>query len=131
MVNEKEITVVFDTRNVNFENGQQFNSLVDQVNEVLKSGRLYRDIEITQWEMYHEGNEVKGEENIHVPFHRHFYHDPAKNVFGGGFMLFEVLEDLRRYYKVDDFTDGLPWQIDLVFTVTVTLVESRENKATH
>jgi len=121
MVNEKEITVVFDTRNVNFENGQQFNSLVDQVNAILKAGRIYRELEITQWEMYHEGNKVKSEEHTHVPFHRHFYYDPAKKVFGGGFMLLEVLEDLSRYYNVEDIPADLPWQIDLVFTVTVTL----------
>ena len=122
MVNEKAIIVVFDTRNINFKNGQQYQSLIDQVNAILQAGKFYRDIEITQWQIHHEGKRIKGEENTQIPFYRHFYHDRVKNTFGGGFMLFEVLEDLRRYYKTVAVTADLPEDIDLVFTVTVTLV---------
>lgn len=123
MVNEKAITVVFDTRSADFGNGQQYQSLIDQVNTLLQSGKSYREIEITQWQIYHEGEVInQGEENIHIPFYRHFYHDPKKNTFGGGFMVFEVLEDLRRHYGTSEVTDNIPDDFELVFTVTVGCV---------
>lgn len=122
MQNEKLINVVFDTRSIDFENGTQYQSLIDQMNAVLQSGQVCRNIEITQWCMYHTDGWEKGEENIHVPFHRHFYHNREQNTYGGGFMLFEVLEDLSRYYKSDSTTDELTGNIELVFTVTVTVV---------
>lgn len=119
---DKAITVVFDTRSADFGNGNQYQSLVDQVNAVLQSGKLYNKIEITKWELYHEGNVIKhGNDDIHIPFYRHFYHDTKKNTFGGGFMVFEVMEDLRRYYNTSNVTDDLPEDFDLVFTVTITL----------
>lgn len=118
---DKPITVVFDTRSADFSNGQQYQSLIDQVNALLQSGKLYNKIEITQWALHHEGNLLKGEDDIHIPFYRHFWHDPKKNTFGGGFMIFEVLEDLRRYYNTSDIDDDLPEDFDLVFTVMITL----------
>lgn len=122
MSTDKTITVVFDTRSADFENGQQHQSLVDQVNAVLQSGKLYNKIEITQWALHHEGKLIKqSADDIHIPFYRHYYHHPVNNTFGGGFMVFEVLEDLRRYYDTSEVTDNLPEDFDLVFTVTITL----------
>lgn len=121
MTTKNSIQVVFDTRSEDFGNGNQYRSFIDQVNAVMAAGRLYRDIEITQWAVYADGSLVKGEENVHIPFFRHFYPHPKNNELAGGFMFFEVVEDLRRYYKTDSFTADLPDDFELVFTVTATL----------
>lgn len=121
MQNEKTVTVVFDTRNEDFENGKQWQSLLDQVSAVMQPGIGYSNIEITQWQLYHEGNLVRSGEDTHIPFYRHFYYDPKQNKFGGGFAMFEMLDDLHRYYPDFDVRDKRLDTAEFVFTVTVTL----------
>lgn len=120
MSGNKTIDVIFDTREK--EEGKAWNSLIDQVNEVLKAGGQYRDINITQWELFYEDKPAGGEKGIHIPFYRHFYHNAETNTIGGGFLLFEVLEDLNRYYRNVDLADDMLNNADLVFTVSVTLM---------
>jgi len=121
MTNPQPVQVVFDTRSPDFANGTQYYSLIDQVNAQLKSGTRHNKIEITQWELYEGGKLVKGDSDVHVPIHRHFYVDD-KNAFGGGFMLFELFEDLRCHYEVDKFAPGLSQDFEMVYTITVTPV---------
>jgi len=120
MSENKVINVVFDTREQ--EEGKAWYSLINQVNAVLASGGQYRDISITQWEMYREGAVFKSDKGVNIPFYRHFYHNAGNNTLGGGFLLFEVIEDLERFYNPlatpeEDLDD-----VHMSFTVTVTLV---------
>lgn len=121
MSDKNVIEVVFDTRSPDFSSGAQHASLINQVDELLRSGKLYNKLEITQWAAYDNGELVTSDDNVHVPIYRHFYHDQKQNKFGGGFMLFELLEDLRRYYDFADFLPGMSENFEMTYTITVTV----------
>lgn len=121
MTSRQLIQVVFDTRSPDFASGVQHASLIDQVNALLRSGKLYNKIEVTQWAVYENGERVTDDNDVHVPMYRHFYHDTKQNKFGGGFMLFELLEDLKRYYDFAEFLPGLSNNFDMTYTITVTV----------
>lgn len=121
MTTQQPIQVAFDTRSPDFANGKQHASLIDQVNALLQAGKLYNKLEVTQWAVYENGELVTNDDDVHVPMYRHFYHDTKQNKFGGGFMLFELLEDLRRYYNFADFLPGLSDNFEMTYTITVTV----------
>lgn len=122
MTASKNINVDFDTRFDADKNKEAWDSLINQVNAVLQSGKVYDRVEITKWAILKNGNFKMGGMDVDIPLYRHFYHDPRTNTFGGGFMLFEIMEDLHRYYpneKIPSMEDNF----DITYTITVTIVD--------
>lgn len=117
MSQQKAFEIVFDTRR---DMNEPFQLLIARVNNMLHHGQLYHEVAISKWEMYHNGLLVKGGAGEPISLLRHFYHDPQRNKFGGGFLPFEIIEDLGRHYNADDIILGMDGNIDLVFTVVVT-----------
>ncbi|QZA71060.1 hypothetical protein AH06_291 [Erwinia phage AH06] len=114
----KEFDIVLDTRG---DLAGMYQLLVARINTLLRAGVLYHEVAITQWSLYHKGLLVKGGDTIHASLLRHFYHDVTTNTFGGGFMTFEIFDDIERYYQVDDLYAGYNMDdLELSITVTVT-----------
>lgn len=123
MSTDKDINVVFDTRFDADKNKEAWESLINQVNAVLQSGKLYHLIEITKWTIFDKGEPTNLGLDVHIPLYRHFYHDPRTNTFGGGFMLFEIMEDLRRYYPDEKIPSMDNDDFDITYTITITVAD--------
>jgi len=117
MSEKKAFEVVLDSRHEPYE---AYQLLVARINTLLRTGQGYHEVKLTKWQLYDNGLLIKGDDDVHISLLRHFYYDKQRNTFGGGFMAFEILEDLGRYYKVPDITEGMGENVGLVFTITVT-----------
>lgn len=118
MEKQTAFEVVLDSRREPYE---MYQLLVARINTLLRTGQGYYEVKITKWQLYDNNLLIRGDDDTHISLLRHFYYDKQRNTFGGGFMTFEILEDLGRHYKVADITEGMGENVGLVFTVTVTL----------